>query len=69
MILNKKQITSHVEQKEIHYTGTLGNFNHFKNADNHNNSYENNSKNTNPINLQLSFTTSDVISLLIALIK
>ena len=54
MSLNKKQITSHVEQKEIHYTGTLGNFNHFKNADNHNNSYENNSKNTNPINLQLS---------------
>ena len=53
-IIKEEQNKKRAEIKGFHYTGTLGNFKQYKNEDNEKNSYEKNSKNTNPINLQLS---------------
>lgn len=53
-IIKEEQNKNRAEIKGFHYTGTLGNFKQYKNEDNEKNSYEQNSKNTNPINLQLS---------------
>ena len=61
--IDLNQIDKNVKDKnEFHYTGTLGNFNKKKNIEIKNisdNSNEKNSKNTNPINLQLSLIKKD----------
>ena len=60
LISNNINIINKVEEEknEFHYTGTLGNFNQQKIIESknisHNNSNDKNSKDTNPINLQLS---------------
>ena len=53
-IIKEEQNIIKSDKKEFHFAGTLGNLKQYKNEENENNSYEKNSKNTNPINLQLS---------------
>ena len=58
--INKEPKNKKIELKDFHYTGTLGiNKNNDKNINNDDNSFEKNSKNTNPINLQLSLIKKD----------
>ena len=58
--INNEQKNKKIELKDFHYTGTLGiKQNNNKNINNDDNSFEKNSKNTNPINLQLSLIKKD----------
>ena len=56
--LNKEQNNKKIEIKDFHYTGTLG-IKKSNEKNNGDNSFEKNSKNTNPINLQLSLIKKD----------
>ena len=56
--VNKEQNNKKIEIKDFHYTGTLG-IKKSNEKNNGDNSFEKNSKNTNPINLQLSLIKKD----------